>query len=493
MSDLGDDFGGLTNGNYGRTANDAMSNLSLDLGRGPGANRAPDDPSQDESGSEGFFENPLQRRASFVLDPNLKPTYIILHRVICERRRVDGEDHQSHPKQEDYLDVPRLFARDTRGSELRGQKPLINPQEYYDDHPEICAVVTKEYSCAEYHRVVKARFEVITTDVDKHIFNRMRPWLFRLREDGPPAESINESILISSALVASLSELAHRNRLGEWEQEHNLKAPYDYFYHFRNLLRRHARDQLRPSAREELEVLLDYIDETQGEDFDRIDETFRSGMVERDHFSKLFRPNDIILTIQEGHPRAFCVEKAYASERTTGLERQTITLDCWAWDFDGSFRKAQTSQIPVAWPSSNPPIWRMTSLSAWPLRLDHSNIRQRLTERGLQFWKCRVKRLVTYKSPTPTIFELQVVSLSIEPDPTTFPTITQLMLICTDEPEIHDRLQHLSTNASEQILLAPRDRNRNERTGRRFRQRRTSARTILCPAPTHDAGLRVPR
>lgn len=125
-----------------------------------------------------------------------------------------------------------IFQNDTRGSALRGVRPLINTQEYWDDHPEICAVVTREYHCGTYHRKLKESFQLIDTGIDRHVFNRLRPWFFRLPANGPPAVSAGETTMISQNLSMSLVTLIGRNQLGEWDQERNLKAPYDYFYHF---------------------------------------------------------------------------------------------------------------------------------------------------------------------------------------------------------------------------------------------------------------------
>ena len=397
----------LSNGNYGGLPQDVMNNLSLHTGAGTdtnGAYRGSDHGPEDGEGSDAYEPNPLQRRLSLLHgDHALPPEYKLLHRVLCDHRRADGEDHQDHPEQADYLDVPRLIENDTRGSALRGVKPLINPQEYWDDHPEICAVVTREYHCGIYHRKLKESFQLIDTGIDRHVFNRLRPWFFRLRANGPPAVSAGETIMISQNLSMSLMTLIGRNQLGEWDQERNLKAPYDYFYHFRHDLRDHSEQELTPPERQELEVLLDYIDLTQGEKFDKVDAMFESGVVHRDLFSKLFRPNDMVVTMQEGHPRAYLAEKIYVNDRRSALDRQSITLDCWTWDFDGSFRK-KTSQLQVPWPPYNPPTVPITGLPAWPLRLDKSNMRERLEKRGRYFWQCRYKQLVSYSAPSPTIF-----------------------------------------------------------------------------------------
>jgi hypothetical protein len=62
-------------------------------------------------------------KASIAVGRMNHPSALVIHRVLCDHKRVEGEDHQDHPQGADYLDVPRFFANDTRGSPLRGKQP----------------------------------------------------------------------------------------------------------------------------------------------------------------------------------------------------------------------------------------------------------------------------------------------------------------------------------------------------------------------------------
>ena len=119
-------------------------------------------------------------------------------------------------------------------------------------------------------------------------------------------------------------------------------------------------------------------------------------------FSKLFAPNDVVVKMEDEHPRAYIAQ-------SVSFSGTTAVLDCWTWNFDGSFQKVQ-KPINVTWPTTGADEVSILSLSAWPLRYDDSDLRERLLKRGQQFWSCRNQRLVNYRSPTPSIFELQVVS-----------------------------------------------------------------------------------
>jgi hypothetical protein len=75
-----------------------------------------------------------------------------------------------------------------------------------------------------------------------------------------------------------------------------LTAPYDYFYHFRHILKKKSAEVLTPSRLEELDVLLNYIDKSYGAIFDEADAAFSTGYVYRAYFTKLFGLNKVIIT-----------------------------------------------------------------------------------------------------------------------------------------------------------------------------------------------------
>jgi hypothetical protein len=239
------------------------------------------------------------RHSSIAIGRMDHPSALITHRVSCNHRKVEGEDHQDHPHSADYLDVPRLFANDTRGSPLRGTQPLTDFEEYFENHPEICLVVYKLYSCTAYHRLVKDSFENMVAGIDRQVFNRLRPWFFSLKHDGSPARAVSENIVImSDTLQAAMSAVvaSDNQRLASWNAKLDLTAPHDYFYHFRHVLKKQSGEVLTPAELVELDVLLDYIDGSYGVIFDEVDAAFSTGYIHRTHFTKLFGLNKLIIT-----------------------------------------------------------------------------------------------------------------------------------------------------------------------------------------------------
>jgi hypothetical protein len=357
--------------------------------------------------TESFLTSQYERHRDISEGQGVAPSYLVVHRVHCDGSRVDGENHQEHQSNgdSDYLDIPRLFANDTRESALRGQQPPRDFEEYYEDNPGICMVVYRIYSCTAYHRKVKDSFEALAAGIDRRVLHRLPPFFFRLPDTGPPARIKSEYISFTSGISSAVvNEVAASDpfQLADWKADRHLRAPYDYFYHFRRSLRQQSASVLDIAERQELDVLLDYIDQTQGARFDQVDAIFASGNVHLNNFRKLFAPNDLIVTMQEGYPRA------YIAERSSSSKKQILRLECWTWVFDGSFRR-KDEVISVHWPAPDSAVVPIDSLIAWPLRLDKSDLRQRLEKRGREFWSCRHRRFVSYDAPNQTIFELQTV------------------------------------------------------------------------------------
>lgn len=191
--------------------------------------------------------------------------------------------------------------------------------------------------------------------------------------------------------------------MGDWRPKHDLCAPYNYFYHFRRTLRDVCAPRMSRSDRKDLGILLQYIEDAQGEEFNDIQKTLDSGMIKKDMLSKLFAPNEVIVTKEDDKYRAYISESSI-----TASDGRMVLLSCWTLVFDGSFKK-QTKKITISWPDKHTeeeiPI---EGLSAWPLRYDTSGLQDQLIKRGKEFWKCRHRRLISYQAPSPSVFELHV-------------------------------------------------------------------------------------
>lgn len=346
--------------------------------------------------------------APFNLTSTPRSRYLVLHQVDCQRELTAGEDHSKHSTSKCYLDVPRMFAKDSRGSALRGEHPVRDVDEYLENHPDICVLVYKTYNCTKYLQRIRDNFQKIAPETMNHsVFLHFRPWFYSLREDASPAKALTEYVeVVSVRLEDGLDKLtmSDPDSYTPWKEPANTAAPYDYFYHHQVALRRTAPQLLDAQSYEEVMVFLDYIQTSHGSQYADADLLFSQGYVTRKFFTKLFHAQEIILSNVEGGVQAYMIEKY------EGKAGNSINLACWHWEFDGAFQRTKANII-VNWPNEDEDTVLITSLKAWPLRLDKTGKLEYLEERGSLFWKCRRRKLIRYAAPITDTFDIHSVRI----------------------------------------------------------------------------------
>lgn len=333
------------------------------------------------------------------------PRYVVLHEVCCDRKATDGHNHSSHPSKATYFDIPRLSKRDSRASPLRGKEQVYDLNTYQHQNDDVCIIVCKQYYCQDYHDSYHTLFTKypVPSWVKSMGPYDARPWFYFLTEDAPEATAENEYILLcSDALKRALSTLRNRIPRSDFDGplSEKLKSPYDYFYHHHATIRELCAS-LTLQDQELVFVLLEFIVESQKDNFEEADNMFGRGCVSQAHFGKLFKASDIVVRKESGSPRAYQIESIQE------LDGYSLSLQCWTWDFDGQFYKSR-HEIAVE-RLYGPGEVHITSLSVWPLRLDKPAVFERLQERGMMFWGLRRKRLVHYDAPASDTFELRTV------------------------------------------------------------------------------------
>jgi hypothetical protein len=149
---------------------------------------------------------------------------------------------------------------------------------------------------------------------------------------------------------------------------------------------------------------LDSVEAACGPQWDDADRLFEQGLVTAKSFSKLFRPGEIVIRDEDGIPQAYMAEKVGAVTNTR------TSLSCWTLAFDGALHH-ENAQILVEWRGGEKDTVAVQYMGAWPLRLDKTGLRDRLGKRGIEFWQCRHRRLVSYDGPKGSSFEFKTVSL----------------------------------------------------------------------------------
>jgi hypothetical protein len=333
--------------------------------------------------------------ASFTLDPD----FLVIHKVDCDR----SNSHAQHLSASYFLDPPRLFAKDNKASYLRGTKLITDVAEYLEDSEHIIVVIYRNYSCQEYHREIEKEFAYVKlSDYGVQNITALRPFLFVLKKDATLASCISEEMWIrSSSLKEALSNIQLQDPsidltafgsgiphgTGAWR----LQAPYLQLYHFRGRMKELAAGLSSSGERTYINVLLRYIEEVFGDDYAEADELFARGLVTEKHQSKLFGPNEIVFTMNEGQPMAF-VSKGLPKVEPS----EPILLSCENWTFDGVFRRQETQFEVDEWPSESSGVMPIADLDIFPLKYAAPGVEDRLRRRGLVLWSCRKWRYMGY-------------------------------------------------------------------------------------------------
>lgn len=334
--------------------------------------------------------------------------YAVIYRVRCSLQQTAEEDHSEHQALACYQDEPRLFAKDTRASALRGRRHIPDLETYLGIQPLLYFVVYKDYDCHRYHTRRRKNFESSAPEsIDRASFLRLKPWFHVLPRDTNPASPLSERIsILEEGFLSGIERLASRDpeNLGIWDTEVNLRARYNYFYQTRVHIRK-----LFPTMPDSsdttavgIRLLLEYFESAYGHQWAYADDLFNQGLVTADTFSKLFFPGELIVRAEDGVNQAYMIDKveAFGGSRTL--------INCWRLTFDGALHRTNAN-ILVKRPGNKKDVVAVQTLDAWPLRLDKSGLQDRLATRGIEFWRCRTKRLVGYNGPQGSNFEVQTV------------------------------------------------------------------------------------
>lgn len=318
-------------------------------------------------------------------------SYLFVHRVQCHPQ--DGSNHSHHTEEKDYLDVPCLLTDSNQTTMLKGKRSLDNVEWYLEDNPSQSFAVINTYDCIDYHREIADSFERVSlpSSIDSHILGQVRPYLYVLKKNAKEADRIKQTLLPSPGLTRALNMLQSSLplELRDWDEEGNLTYPYPQLWHCRDVLH-DAAEELTPREQSYVMTLLEFLQSHVSTEWLEAEAMFENGMVSRQHWTKLFRPDEPIVTTIDGEPRAFiCKEDAE-------VFHDTLHLPCWSWEFDGHFFR-QDFAIKIKWPDQSD-VAMITDLSHYPLRYDDSDLEQRLHSRGLTFWSCRQRRYISYES-----------------------------------------------------------------------------------------------
>ncbi|KAF5011009.1 hypothetical protein FDECE_2879 [Fusarium decemcellulare] len=338
-----------------------------------------------------------------------RPRFLVIHQVKCPG---SSPAHSRHPALASFLDVPRLFQGDSKASALRGRLPDDGSRLHAKNDANVSFIIYRSYDCMEYHASVLDGLQkspTASSSVD-HLSG-----VLILARDADPAVpqrehmEINSGHLINTIEAVKAAEPLDQALLSGWDREQNMVAPYLHFYHVRQLLRNPAIPTLSEHQSQHMSLLLDYLDDQFGDEYEEAEMLFVEGYVNKKHFHKLFGPREVLVTTQDDYLTAMVAKYP----PLPGSD--SIRLECETWEFDGRFSK-HTKNITISWPKSASEVDKIPiqSLTAFPLRFDRTGLEERLRRRGEFFWQLRERRFVNYTAPRESLEFQMARKLAVE-------------------------------------------------------------------------------
>jgi hypothetical protein len=209
--------------------------------------------------------------------------HVLVHRVLCSRSKRHHDRHQSSA---DYFDVPRLLAGANRTTALHGQQALVDVEDFLEDRNGFRFVVYINYRCETYHEKLRQGFtRVPVPRMAPDIENVVKPYFQILQQDGGPAISISEVLVLSPSLREALQKLCeqHPGALREWQETKELVYPYPQLYRRKHLFTGDTTKALDQSHQVHLEALSHYLDERLTDEYDEAAALFEAGLVTQKH------------------------------------------------------------------------------------------------------------------------------------------------------------------------------------------------------------------
>lgn len=295
-----------------------------------------------------------------------------------------------------FRDVPRMFKGDQRSDHLRGRQGLENMATYLKKRKQVAFVIVHNYQCScaggtDYHRVVGYKDG-------------------RLIDDSPLAESETKHIVCNMSLKKAMTDIskAHPGSFEGWNVKklprYSYEPHYLYYVHHKTFLELADSSNLSEFDARSIKLVCNWVAEKSKEGWDEADEMFKRGKVATQHYSKLFRPGELVVRQQSDRPGITWVYKIDNYPWPSGDSDEAAT--CHRWSFNGRFYKIQAnlhfshmfSQSQSAISADDGEV-DITSINIFPLRFAKPELYNSLLARGSRFWSCRKKKIVSYHDP----------------------------------------------------------------------------------------------
>ncbi|KAK0512987.1 hypothetical protein JMJ35_005004 [Cladonia borealis] len=300
-------------------------------------------------------------------------------------------DEPSHAMTYNYLDEPHWVKGDRGATSLQGNLPVRSVESYQERNPEVVFVVFRSFT-------VHA---------------------FKGDEEDQEMALWSESIYLTSSDLIKAVKNANRHisksleghsRTDMMDTETELPAPYLPFFHYRRTLE-NCNTNISQGPRRDWQLLWQYVFENYGDEYMQVDRCLKSGTISRAYIKYLIKFDDILLSKASGQLRGYrAVSNGCQKSNGSGKSQQagkkpsedehnlqTYKVYTEAWEFDGNFQK-NCQDVFFTIPSGHDEIVSIRDLEVVPIQYAEPQSVVRLRDRGLQFWKSRSRRYISYRS-----------------------------------------------------------------------------------------------
>ncbi|KAI1169754.1 hypothetical protein F4777DRAFT_584592 [Nemania sp. FL0916] len=297
-----------------------------------------------------------------------------------------------------FVDEPTWGISPRGNARLQGHFPIYDLEGFLEQKHDVAFVVLKYYDEDEQWQDVE----------DAHRAKKSLP------RPKPSSETIR---LLSTPMIEAVNEFLARQpnfstEFPDFNAQAPISAPYLFWYHYRSP---EALDELHSIHQLLMRVLTSWIDEQYGHLYARVDDQFQRGVTSAETLEFLFKPGDVMIW-KEKNEIAAAIVKSRPTLRTRprpnasrSYQISPLTLNknasdskwrwqiqTWQYYYDGSFiQKNICNQIIMQ--SNTQDEVPISELTAYPLKYAGDTVRSILQARGDTFWKCRYRRLVSYK------------------------------------------------------------------------------------------------
>ena len=339
-----------------------------------------------------------------------------------------------------FFDHPEWVQGQGNASRIQSSMPLENFELYLEKNKDVAFIVYRNFNLDSASTLPKPSANdganARAAFLPKHTSETVRP------VNGDLDEAIR-------TLLGSREEYAEL--LTEYNSSHELAAPYLFIYHSLQNLEEFQKTLPSP-AQTQLSLFSKYVTEQYEDEYTAADSLLMRQTISPECIQYLYKPGDILLSRVDGqylgyvttswpkisHERKMSRMRATTSQNGTRLpiygsqesmtrsatEEVTIyycNIKVWQWAFDGQFqRQHKTLTLEISAPEDRasvptdtkgknsaqtngeehkpgPREKKLVDLNIFPIQYAPAEIVEECRRRGKTFWKCRNRRLVSYR------------------------------------------------------------------------------------------------